>query len=128
VGAVSDASVTLPPLFHVRDIEAFDGPILSELRDADGVPYLEKWCTHGDNFVRLLVVRTTHEAVGEYVAGRVSMLDLLTRPNGDAGFIVDYAGGELYSVEPVCVSTLPDSWLPMSTAMHDESLRPDGFQ
>lgn len=121
------AQSDLPELTWVRDLEAFDGPILSEYRDASGVPYLEKWCTHGDNFVRFLVVRSTRAAIDAYLDGYTSMLDLLTKPNSDTGFMVDYAGGELYSVEPVRVSELPESYLPKASAMHEESLRPKGF-
>lgn len=118
---------TLPDLAFVRDLEAFEGPILSEYVDAKGMPYLQKWCTYENGVTRYLVVRSRAEYIDIYIVGLLSMLDLLTIPNDDRGWLVDRVGAEVVRVEEVRVSKVPDSYLPEPCAMHDEDLRPVGF-
>lgn len=113
------------PLHFVRDLEEFDGPILSELRAEKGGLYLEKWCAHDGGTVRTLVVRTEQRAIAEYLAGRMSMLNLLTIPSDDVGFIVDRVGDTIQAVYMIRVSILPPKYLPRSVAYHDPALRPD---
>lgn len=114
--------VSLPPLAHVRDIEAFEGPLLSERQGPNGSIYVEKWCDrdplHG---WRTLLVRVDRSKIVDYVLFRISLLDLL-RSNSDIGYVVDYKGSERVRVLRVRVSSLPDSYLPRPSAMHDPSL------
>jgi hypothetical protein len=114
----------LPELVRVRDLEAFEGPILSLLKGGRG-SYLEKWCTRDEGTVRTLIVRTEQRAVAEYLARRISMYDLFTVPNDGAGFLTDSQGGRRTRVSLVEVSRLPERYLPRRDAMHDESLRPE---
>jgi hypothetical protein len=113
----------LPPLTHVRDLEEFEGPILSELAGEDGSVWLEKWCACHNGEPRTLVVKSSRHSVDEYLDGRASMLDLLTIPNKNSGFLVDSSRHGLVVCE-VWVSELPESYLPKPSAMHNESLRP----
>lgn len=113
------------PLVFVRDLEEFEGPILSEHRAEEGGLYLEKWCAHDESVVRTLIVRTEQRAVAEYLAKRITMLALLTGPSDDVGFIVDWAGGKQQAVYMVRVSELPSKYLPKPNAFHNESLRPE---
>lgn len=117
---------TVPQLRRVRDLEAFEAPILSELRGSAGSLYLEKWCARDDQTTRTLVVRSEQRAVAEYLGSRSTLLSLLTRPNDDIGFLVDRnRAKKTSSAQLVVVSELPEKYLPTPTAMHDESLRPD---
>lgn len=119
---------SLPKLAWVRDLEAFEGPILSEYEDADGALFLQKWCAYVDGAVRFLVVRSHRLVVADYLNGDMSMLDLLTKPNDDAGWLVDRVGDEVRNVIQARVSELPPKYLPKPSAMHDEDLRPAGFE
>lgn len=78
-------------LTFVRSIEEFDGPILSEFRDDSGTPYLMRWvdCSREQETHRALVVVSTSRSIEEYLAGQLSMLDLLTVPNQNVGMLVD---------------------------------------
>lgn len=113
---------TLPDLVHVRDIEAFEGPLLSERRSSDGLLYVEKWCDRdpGQGW-RTLIVPVDASQITDYVLLRISFLTLL-KSNSDIGFVVDYEGSERVRVLRARVSRLPDSYLPQPTAMHDPSL------
>lgn len=112
-------------LDFVRDLEEFDGPILSEYHAKQGGLYLEKWCACHESTTRTLFVRTEPRAVAEYLARRMSMLTLLTGPSDGVGFVVDKVGDETKAVYMVRVADLPDKYLPRPTAFHDETLRPE---
>lgn len=117
---------TLPPLAHLRDIEAFDGPILSERRAPDGSLYIEKWCdTDHRGGWRTLVVPVERTTVVEYVMQRITLLALL-QSNADVGYLVDYQGSDRIRVRRVRVSRLPSNYLPTPTAKHDPSLSGGG--
>lgn len=117
----------LPDLTFVRDIEAFDGPILSEYRGSRGGRYLEKWCARdaAARITRTLLVRTEQRPVAEYLAGRLSMLDLFMGPSDGVGFIIDRVADDVQAVYLVALQGLPEKYLPKPTAMHDPSLRPE---
>lgn len=116
------------PLTFVRSIEEYEGPILSEFRDDSGTPYLEKWvdCSHDQKTSRFLVVASNASAIEEYLAGQLSMLDLLTLPNENKGILVDtkMRTGEVVRSARVDIRTLPTEYMPDSTAMYDETLDP----
>ena len=114
------------PLTFVRDLEAFDGPILSEYRAEEGGLYLEKWCDRdGEGIERSLIVRTERRALAEYLARRMSMLELLMGPSDGVGFIVDRINDNISGVYLALLGNLPAMYLPRSDAYHDEALRPD---
>jgi len=112
-------------LVVTRELESFEGPILSELRAESGALYLEKWCAREHSVERTLIVRSERRAIAEYLAGRLSMLDLLTIPNDGVGFIVDSDSGWVRSVYVVPIASLPGKYLPDKSAKHDVSLRPE---
>lgn len=121
-------NIRVPPnMVFVRDLEAFDGPILSEYRGEQGGRYLEKWCARDSaaGITRTLVVRTEQRPVAEYLAGRLTMLELLTGPSDGVGFLIDRAGDEIRAVYLVALAGLPQKYLPKPTAKHDQTLRPE---
>lgn len=113
-------------LEHVRDLEAFDGPLLSELRAIDGAVYVEKWCTcdEGSRVTRTLVVRSSAQRIADYLAGRVTMMTLLTEDRG-IGLLCDHGPDGLQRVAPVAIADLPPRYLPSAGAYHDPELAPD---
>ncbi len=118
----------LPTQFvFLRELEAFDGPILSFLKTADGRggQYLEKWCTQADGVSRSLIVRTEQRAVAEYLAKRISMLDLIQIPSAGVGFLLDRRNDEEHAAFLVNLSNLPPPYLPKQGVFHDETLRPE---
>ena len=113
------------PMKHLRDLEEFEGPILSEFQaEHGGGLYLWKWCARQGTVERFLVVRTEQRAVARYLARRLSLLQLLCEPSDGIGFIVDQEGGEVRAAYLVKLTDLPPRYLPKATAMHDEALRP----
>ena len=117
---------TLPNLAFVRDLEAFDGPILSVWRAADGRPslYLDKWCTREGAISRSIVVRTEYRAIAEYLGKRISMRQLLIAPSDGIGFVVDRKDGTPFRAYLVTLNSVEARYLPSANAFHDETLRP----
>lgn len=139
----NDAPNLLPTLHHIHDLEAFEGPILSEYRSDAGNVYVEKWCAMVEKEGvkvggRWLVVRVNAHAIADYVAKKITMLELLVGASDDVGFLVDRVNNvkkepiidqvvtTTERVQAVRVSSLPASYLPKPTARHDDSLRPSG--
>lgn len=115
----------------VRDIEWFEGPILSELRDGAGSPWLLKFATcaeYGRSPWRFLLVRSTPDAIADYIRGRISMFELL-HAGGDAALVVDYTGAQAVGAWSASLSDpAVAGYLPEHDAMHDPDLRPDAAQ
>lgn len=127
----------LPPLGHqidklpvklqfVRDLEAYEGPILSEYRAPEGgTVYVEKWCAYQDDISRFLIVRSDPGDVTEFLAGRLSMLDLLTKKSEGCCFLVDRSRGEIVATWHAVISEVPRGYLPKPSCFHDEALGPE---
>lgn len=108
---------------HVRTLEEFDGPILTEHLGKDGKVYIEKWCTYEGQSAQFLLVRSSPEAIVKYLGGHMTMLELLTKPNSDIGFLVVHDGVKITGARHVQVSTLPSHYLPSPDTKHDKTLR-----
>jgi len=118
---------TLPrSLQFVRDLESFEGPILSEYRATfGGAVYVEKWCTSEGGISRFLLVRSEERAIAEFLGGRLSMLRLLTERSDGFGFLVDQHRGHTVRVAITPLDPLPKAYLPKPSRYHDEALRPE---
>src|SRR5262249_14769258 len=114
------------PLVFVRDLEEFDGPILSEYKTEDGSLYLEKWCDRDEDhgLIRTMVVRTERRPLAEYLASRISMYDLLVGPSDGVGFIMDRHAADVHRISVALLADLPPMYLPQHNAFHDMALRP----
>lgn len=115
----------VPQTEHERDIEEFDGPILSQCRSESGAVCIEKWCERGDGYDRTLVVRSDFRSIAEYMAGRIGLRTLLTRPSDGVGTLRDSGRGLPDRAWLVSLDSLPASYIPASEVRHDSSLRPD---
>lgn len=111
-------------LEFVRDLEVFEGPLLSERKNGNGAAYLEKLCTCDETTRRTLIVRSDHRSIAEYLGGRLSMRHLFLDRSDGVGFLCDYARGGFQRTSLVELSALPEKYLPTIRAFHDPTLRP----
>jgi len=116
-------------LTFVRDIEYFDGPILSEFVDPKGNPWVYKWADCDDNHHRWLVLPVTRTAIDQYLAMSINMCGFLNSCAGDC-YLVDQNG----TIDPsraiesnwrqVSREELPEDYWPTESAMYDPNLAP----
>ncbi len=109
---------------HVRDLEYFEGPILTENRSAHGT-YVSKLCVREAEEERFLSVRADQTNLARYLAGHISMLELLRSGDGVCT-LIDYASEELTRVSIAALDQLPAGYLPSPEAFHDRGLQPIG--
>jgi hypothetical protein len=110
----------------VRELECFEGPILSEYRAVRGsAQYIEKWCARSEGVVRTLLVRVDQRAIAEYLGKRRTLLSLLIEPSDGVGHMIDRRRDETIAVYGIYLDELPTGYLPKPTVYHDEDLRPE---
>lgn len=100
-------------LEFVRDIEEFEGPLLSEFRSSDGETFLYHWCDCDERANRWLVFRVSRQDLFRYLAGRVSLRSLIQERRDGFLYVVDLDGdATLLSAWLVDADKLPENYLP----------------
>jgi hypothetical protein len=121
-----DNVAELPPgLVHVRDLEEFEVPLLSEYKGPNGAVYVEKWCAREKGTSRYLLVRSNQRSVAEFLGGRISLLSLIRDASDRIGYVIDRTRGAVENVWGAPLTRLPRSYFPTADRMHDEDLRPE---
>jgi hypothetical protein len=131
IGTQLDVSVTdlngrgpmqLKNLIHVRDIEYFEGPLLSEYKDENGNSYIKKWCSWNDVSETWLLVLTTKNNINAYLSKNISLLKLIE--NGKQFIIETRNINGSSSSHNVMFEDIDVDYLPKNDAFYDESLAP----
>ncbi len=117
----------LPIFTFVRDLEVFEGPLLSELRGEDGSVFLESWCDRNKDLNRTFVVQSSRQEISEYLKGMVTRRNVLFGSGKAVGYLLEYRKCEVARTLPVKIATLPEDYFPDKTVRHDPELRPPGF-
>ena len=113
------------PATKVRDLEVFDGPLVSEFRSPHGDTYLSVWCDADDQASRWMFVRVDRRSVLDYLGKRLSLRDVITKPEDGFVYFVDIAtDGTVAQVSLRTTDNLPAEYLPTAASFHDENLMP----
>ncbi|MFT3843366.1 MAG: hypothetical protein QM723_40665 [Myxococcaceae bacterium] len=100
-------------LKHVRDLEEFEGPLLSEFVALNGETFVYYWCDSDKEFNRWLVVRTTKPRLMRYLVRKADLRDLIAGCPDQAVYIVDVdANGEAKAFWFAPVPSLPAVYAP----------------
>ncbi len=104
----------------VGDLVFFEGPLVSLFRDSNGELFLYCWCDVDSSHNRWLVVRTNRAVVGRYLAGTISLRDIVLDPLDSVLYLIDLSADiqyeAVYSVHP---ADLPDSYIPEPDSLYD---------
>jgi hypothetical protein len=117
-------------LEFVRDLEEFDGPLLSEFRSSKGDTFLYYWCDCNEKANRWLVVRAPRQDLFRYLVGRVTLRSLIRECRDRFLYVVDLDGdATVLSAWFVYAENIPENYLPR----HDSVPQPGagiepGFQ
>lgn len=76
-------------LKHVRDLEAFEGPLLSEFKSSKGDTFVYYWCDNDAETNRWLVIRTPKSQLLRYLVRRTDLLDLVDNCPDQTAYVVD---------------------------------------
>lgn len=115
-------SMQLKNLIHVRDIEYFEGPLLSEYKDDKENIYIKKWCSWNNVSETWLLVLTTKTNMYDYLSKNISLLNLIQ--NGKKFIIETRNINGSSSSHNVMFEDIDTDYLPKNDAFYDESLAP----
>ncbi|MFT3921024.1 MAG: hypothetical protein QM778_00680 [Myxococcales bacterium] len=100
-------------LTHVRDLDEFDGPLLSEFRSSKGETYLYKWCDSSAEANRWMVVRTPPAQLLPYLLGKVTLRTVIEKCLDQFVYLVDMDGNaDALATYYGLVADVPPSYLP----------------
>jgi hypothetical protein len=110
-------------LIHVRDIEEFDGALISEFRTAGNgsgeETFLYVWSDCEDALNRWLVVRTPPQILFRYLVGRTQLRDVILKCQDQFVYFVDLdPSANYHAVWHVLVNHIPVEYLPSMDSFH----------
>jgi hypothetical protein len=118
-------------LQHVRNIEEFDGALLSEFKSATGETYLYYWCDCDDGANRWLVVRTPPQLLFRYLVGRTALRSLIADCVDGFAYVLDIGPkNERRGCWYIYAGLLPEEYVPApdSHRGRDQQATQEGFQ
>ena len=97
----------------IADLICFEGPLLSHYVSSKGDDYLFYWVDRDENDNRWMVLRVSLASLQKYMAGDVSLLELIGSPNDGYLYLVDVDNDINYhNVKLVQPADLPEDYLP----------------
>ena len=116
-------------LTWTRDLEGFDGPLLSEFCSASGDTYLYSWCDSDKTHNRWMVLRTSPRSLIEYLHRKITLFKLIESAQDGFVYFVDMDGdATVRHVALVRLSEIPEAYWPAPDSWHDNDLRPRAEQ
>lgn len=110
---------------RVRDLEYFEGPLLTEFRNESGERYVASWCDRDDRVHRWMVFRVSMHDLALYRRGQISLREFMYRSRDDFMYLLDVDGeGTHVKVSLVTLDELPESYEPETDSFFDPDLEP----
>lgn len=107
----------------LRDIEEFEGPIISEFDAGDRGRFLLIWRDVDSQYNRWLAVKVSENVIAQYEGQQITLHKLICQASEMFLTDADFQGvfSRWYALTR---EDLPDAYFPCETALHDPSLRP----
>ncbi len=103
----------------IADLINFEGPLLSHYISSKGDDYLFYWVDRDDRDNRWLVLRVSLANLQKYMAGILSLLELIGSPNDGYLYLVDVDNDINYhNVKLVQPADLPEDYLPAADSYY----------
>ena len=103
----------------IADLICFEGPLLSHYASSKGDDYLFYWVDRNDRDNRWMVLRVNLASLQKYMAGNVSLLELIDNPNDGYLYLVDVDNSiSYYNVKLVQPADLPEDYLPSADSFY----------
>lgn len=108
---------------YLRDIEAFEGPLISEFRADDCRLFLFIWRDRDDEYNRWLAIQVSERDIAMYEDRKVSLRGMIQQTS--RMFLADVdAKGAFVRWFSLTREALPDVYLPQEASYFDPALRP----
>lgn len=109
-------------LNHVRDLEFFEGPLLSEFKSSRGDTFVFYWCDSDQETNRWLVIRTPKSQLLRYLVRRSDLLELIDNCPDQTAYVVDIDSSFAHkSIWFANVQDIPADYKPTAGAKFDLS-------
>ena len=103
----------------IADLIYFEGPLLSHYVSSKGDDYLFYWVDRDESDNRWMVLRVSLASLQKYMAGDVSLLELIGSPNDGYLYLVDVDNNINYhNVKLVQPADLPEDYLPAADSFY----------
>lgn len=103
----------------IADLIYYEGPLLSHYVSSKGEDYLFYWVDRDSNDNRWLVLRVSLASLQRYMAGELSLRELIENPNDGFLYQVDVDSATRYHhVLLIQPTDLPDDYLPASDSFY----------
>ena len=103
----------------IADLICFEGPLLSHYVSSKGDDYLFYWVDSDESDNRWMVLRVNLASLQKYMAGNVSLLELVGSPNDGYLYLVDVDNNISYhNVKLVQPADLPEDYLPAADSFY----------
>jgi Zn-dependent peptidase ImmA (M78 family) len=124
---ISISRLPVTDLRKVRDLEYYEGPVLSEFHSRTGGTYLFSWCDMDARAHRWLVFRIGKDALSQFLQGRVSLREVVLGAQEGFVYLVDIGEEQRYQrVALLSSHELPASYVPGERSFFDPALMPGG--
>lgn len=108
---------------HLRDIEVFEGPLISEFRAGDGGSFLFIWRDRDNEYNRWLAIQISEQTIAMYEDCQATLHGMIQQAS--RMFLADTdAKGSFARWYSLTREELPDTYLPQEMSYFDPSLRP----
>lgn len=115
-----NVSLDIQSFQKISDLIFFEGPLLSHYMSERGDNYLFYWVDSDDHFNRWLIVRTSLETIQDYIEKKISLYEVVSKPNDGFLYMVDIDENvEYHDLKLVQPNSLPDDYLPETDSFYE---------
>lgn len=121
-------SLPVVGLSRIRDLEYFDGPLLTEYRTKNQDIYLFSWCDSDRTENRWMVFRVAAPDLARFTARRYTLRRLIDGSSDGFVYLVDMDERAVRTrVQCVMVNEIPHDYLPSEHSLYDPELDPSTY-
>lgn len=116
--------IPLPTTFtHVRDLEEFDGPLLSEYRSETGESFLFHWCDRDRHTTidRWVAFRARPQDLNQYLVRMIDLRTVILNCRDEFIYLVDTVSGDVRDAYYLPVKSLPEDYTPGENVLYRQT-------
>jgi hypothetical protein len=105
----------------VGDLLFFDWSLIGVYKNDNATPYIKVWLDNNDMVNRYVIFEVNVHLLEKYIFGKLSYADMISNPNKDLMFVVEYTADEsVNSCKVISTNNFPKDYLPQKDVSFDE--------